>query len=264
MSRKTSTARREAFFRALAETGNQTLAAERAKVSSSWVTLHRASDPEFRARIETARAEAKQRIVQARIEGGGMAPQTGWGALDGEELVVRGSNGRRTQIARARLKQWSPRTEARFLQVLAATCNVKAACAAVGLTAVSAYAHAKRWQGFAERWRAAVEIGYIRIEARLLAQLDANPFSDGGVDAEAEMPAMTVAEALQLLNMHKHAVHGIGGRPGRRSWPPPSLEELGPGIMRKFERLHASIEAERLVDPETQRADARAWARRRS
>jgi hypothetical protein len=32
MSRKTSTARREAFFRALAETGNQTLAAERAKI----------------------------------------------------------------------------------------------------------------------------------------------------------------------------------------------------------------------------------------
>jgi hypothetical protein len=177
------------------------------------VTLHRAFDPEFRARIEAARAEAKQRIVQARTEGGGMAPPAGWGALDGEELVVRGSNGRRTQIARARLKQWSPRAEARFLGVLAATCNVKAACAAVGLTAVSAYAHAKRWQGFAERWRAAVEIGYIRIEAQLLAGLGANPFSGGEVDAEVAMPAMTVAEALQRTAT---ILRRIGIQPGLR------------------------------------------------
>lgn len=264
MSHKTSTARREAFFRALAETGNQTLAAERAKVSRSWVSLHRAGDPDFRARIEAARAEAKARIARAREAGGGVAPPAGWGSLDGEELVVRGGNGRRTQIARARLKQWSPRVEARFLSVLAATCNVKAACAAVELTAASAYAHARRWQGFAERWRAAVEIGYLRIEAGLLAQMDANPFSGREIDAEMAMPRMTVAEALQLLHMHKREVRGVGGRPGVRWRPPPTLEELAPGILRKFERLMAATEAEGLVDPETRAADAREWARRRS
>lgn len=258
MSHKTSTARREAFFRALAETGNQTLAAERAKVSRSWVTLHRAADPDFRARIEAARAEAKGRIAQAKA----VAPPVGWGSLDGAELVVRGSNGRRTQIARARLKQWSPRVEARFLSVLAATCNVKAACAAVELTAASAYAHARRWPGFAERWRAAVEIGYLRIEAGLLAQLDANPFSDRDVDAEAAMPRMTVAEALQLLHMHKREVRGVGGRPGR--WRPrPTLDEVRPGILRKVERIKAAAKAEALIDPETRAADAREWARRR-
>lgn len=36
MSARTSAARRRAFFVALAATGNQTLAAERAKVSRSW------------------------------------------------------------------------------------------------------------------------------------------------------------------------------------------------------------------------------------
>ncbi|MCW3847026.1 hypothetical protein OF829_07220 [Sphingomonas sp. LB-2] len=262
MSRKFSTARREAFFRALAETGNQTLAAERAKVSRSWVTLHRAADPEFRARIAAARAEAKARIARAKAEGGGVAPPSGWGSLDGAELVVRGGNGRWTQIARARLKQWSPRVEARFLGVLAATCNVKAACTAVGLTAASAYAHAKRWQGFAERWREAVEIGYLRIEAGLLAQADGNPFSDREVDPEVAMPPMTVAQALQLLHMHKREVRGIGGRPGV-SGPPPSFEAVKPGILRKLERFQASIEARGLVDPETQAADAREWARRR-
>ena len=72
------------------------------------------------------------------------------------------------QIARARLKQWTPRIEDRFLAVLAATCNVKAACAEVGMTAASAYAHRKRWPAFAGRWDEAVEEGYARLEFALV------------------------------------------------------------------------------------------------
>lgn len=259
MSRKTSIARREAFFRALAETGNRTLAAERAKVSQSWVTLHRANDPAFRARIAAAVAEARARLAGAA----GTAPASGWGSLDGEELVVRAGNGRRTQIARARVKQWTPRVEARFLSVLAATCNVKAACAEVGLTAASAYGHAKRWQGFAERWREAVETGYLRIEAALLAKANCNPFSEEGFDSEVAMPAVTVTQALQLLHMHKRAVRGIGDRPGVRWRRPPTLEERAPHILRKWEPLMRGLEAKGVLDAKTQVADAREWAKRR-
>jgi hypothetical protein len=56
------------------------------------------------------------------------------------------------QIARARLHQWDARVEDRFIETLAATCNVKAACAAVGMTQTSAYEHRKRWRAFAARW----------------------------------------------------------------------------------------------------------------
>jgi hypothetical protein len=41
MVAKTSPARRAAFLRALAASGKRALAAERAKVSRSWVMLHR-------------------------------------------------------------------------------------------------------------------------------------------------------------------------------------------------------------------------------
>lgn len=51
-------ARREAFLAALRETGNRTIAAERAKVSQSWVGLHRASDPAFRRACEKAVRQA--------------------------------------------------------------------------------------------------------------------------------------------------------------------------------------------------------------
>ena len=47
MSKKITATRCAAFLKALAETGNQTLAAERAKVSRSWVVLHRGRDAAF-------------------------------------------------------------------------------------------------------------------------------------------------------------------------------------------------------------------------
>ena len=58
------------------------------------------------------------------MRGTGGAPPAGAGQ----------ARGRRVQIARARVKQWTPRVEDRFLATLAATCNVKAACAEVRMT----------------------------------------------------------------------------------------------------------------------------------
>src|SRR3546814_3012951 len=65
MSVKFSEARRRAFLKALQETGNQTLAAKQAKVSGSWVQLHRSTDPEFKRQVEEAVAEAKARRYTA-------------------------------------------------------------------------------------------------------------------------------------------------------------------------------------------------------
>lgn len=102
MTRKFGEARRRAFLAALEATGNQTLAAERAKVSRSWVQLHRAGDPAFRRAIDDAVAAAKARLVlrQAQDERRGCKPPTGWGYLDGEELVVKGTGGPAPEGAR--------------------------------------------------------------------------------------------------------------------------------------------------------------------
>ena len=272
MTAKYGEARRRAFLSALRATGNQTLAAERAKVSRSWVTLHRASDPAFREAIDDAVAEARERLCGH----GARKPPTGWGYLDGEELVVKGIGGatmpgerpeglgvRRVQIARARLRQWSPRVEMRFLAALAATCNVKAACAAVGMTAASAYGHRKRWMGFAARWDAAIEDGFMRLDAGLLEH-GGNVFS-GEQPEESDVAAafraagpMSFAQALQLLHMHKHRVHGLGKAPGKSWTPPASLDDpaIRESIIRKLEVL---VNA----DPEQLGRDQREWARRR-
>jgi hypothetical protein len=240
MTAKFTAARREAFFRALARTGNQTLAAEQAKVSQSWVTLHRSTDPEFRRRIDEAIAAAK-----ARLDGASERRPADKRLLwqDGDELVVRGSNGRRTQIARSRLKQWSPRVETRFLAALASTCNVKAACAEVGMTAASAYGHRKRWPAFERRWAEALENGYVRLEYAVVANA-ANLHSREEFPLDHPLPDMTTAQAIHLLHMHKHGVLGIGGRPGRLGRPP-DMDEIRKSIMRKIDAIATHDEREK-------------------
>ncbi len=230
------------------------MAAERARVSRSWVTLHRASDPAFRARIAAAVAEARERL---RARADGMAPPGGWGSLDGEELAVRGTNGRRTQIARARLNQFTPRSEDRFLGALAATCNVKAACAEVGLSPAAAYNHRKRWPAFAERWDAAIAAGSARIEFGLV-EAACNLFSRTDKPASDTVRAMTADQAIHVLHMHQHRVHGIGKRPGLMPRPR-TLDELRERIWRKVEAIRRG---ERIPDAEMARVRAD-WAARR-
>jgi hypothetical protein len=284
MSAKITATRQAAFLKAVAETGNQTLAAERAKVSRSWVLLHRKRDAGFDAAVREAVVKARETLSERpstlRLRSGepalgtsgggrggtsGTTPPSGWGHLDGVELVVRGTGGspgargaKRVQIARARLHQWDARVEDRFLATLAATCNVKAACAAAGMTAASAYNHRKRWRGFARRWDEAEEEGALRIEGALL-EIGANLFSEPDVPAEVPIVGMTADHAIHLLHMHKHKLHGLGRAPGKGWRPPKSFEEVRPGIARKVE----AIIRMRGLSEEAKARDREEFARRR-
>jgi len=231
MYRKMSAARRAAFLRALEATGNQTLAAERARVSRSWVVKARSEDPEFDAAVRAAVAAAAAALTRAAAGGGESAPPRGWGYLDGEELVVRGTGGsalpgaarhesgerRRVQVARASARDWTSRAEARFLEVLGATCNVRAACAAVGLGPASAYAHRRRWPVFARRWDETVEVASDRLEWALLER-GCNPFS-GEEAAPPDNPIreMSASDAIHLLGMQRRRAAGHGPGSGRCS-----------------------------------------------
>ena len=228
MSAKTSERRRAAFLAAVAATGNQALAAERAKVSRSWVTMHRAADPAFAAAIEEARLAARARLAQVS----GVGPDGAWRAQAGEELAVRGSNGRWIQVARARPRQWTPRVEARFLAALATCCNIKRACGEAGMSPQSAYAHRKRWSAFERAWDEAIEDGYERLASAAVAVAGAM-LGDPDMVPEAEMGPVTVNEAIRLLGLHKRRAIGVGRAPGRTARRK-TFEELAPSIMAKL------------------------------
>jgi hypothetical protein len=233
MTRKTSPSRRAAFLAALAASGNQTIAAERAKVSRSWVVQHRARDPAFDAAVREAVRQARDRLLDHPQQ----APALGWGAQAGEELVVKGTGGsgggKRVQVARARLRQWTPRTEIRFLAALGHGANVKAACAVVGLTQASAYNHRNRWPDFARRWDEVLEEAMMKLEWALLFR-GGNPLSLPNAPIVPTIRDMTASEAIYLLEMHQRRQRGEPRQWGR---PPRELtmEEVRPVIMRRIE-----------------------------
>jgi hypothetical protein len=223
--------RKRAVVAALRRWGNITLAAERAKVSRSWVERHRALDPVFDAECREAVAEALRTLAKA----GGTRPARGWERADGTEVVIRGAPGRRTQVRRARLHGWSPSVERRFLETLAATCNVTAACEAVGLTQASAYYHRRQWPDFLRAWDQAVETGYLKIEGALIEAACAG-MEGLDFDPSAPIPRMNVEQAMHLLHMHKNAVRGLGKAPGRVRRPR-SLDEVRASLAAKLDAI---------------------------
>jgi uncharacterized membrane protein YgdD (TMEM256/DUF423 family) len=71
------------------------------------------------------------------------------------------------QVARARLHQWTPRVEARFLALLEQSCNVRLALRAVGLSAQSLHEHRKRWPAFDAACEEALARGYWNLDTGL-------------------------------------------------------------------------------------------------
>lgn len=199
--------RKRAVLAGLKRWGNVTLAAERAKVSRSWVERHRKLDPAFDAACRDAIASALNELADRPST----RPARGWERLDGVEVVIRGAPGRRTQVRRARLHGWSPSVERRFLETLAATCNVKASCEAIGLTQGSAYYHKRQWEDFRRGWEDALAIGFDRIEAALMEACDTE-----GVDfaVDTPIPPMEAFDAMQLLRLHRYEVRSVGKRSG--------------------------------------------------
>lgn len=227
MAKRVSEARRRVFFEALAATGNMTVAAGRARVSRTWAKDHRRDDPAFRAAVDAALATARAQLAPVTS----VRPASRWRNQDGEALLIRGSGGRWQQIARARATQWTPRVEADFLRVLATSCNVSAACRAVGRSASSAYAHRNRWQSFAERWDAAIEQGYDRLSMALTAAAGAM-LGDADFVPEPGLTGMTVDAALQLMRLHHARITGEGRRPGRQRQPMP-IEAIHAAVLRR-------------------------------
>lgn len=184
--RKISISQSAAYLRALGETNNATLAAERAGVSRAWAYKLRERDPLFAARRREMEAIARERLkalrdaastssaapqderddfaayplasppLPAQPPAESPSPAMGRGEDGGGELVVQLGLGKRVQVRRARAGRWTPRLERRFIAALAATHDVPLAASSVGMTAPSAYRHRQLWPAFAERWQWAV------------------------------------------------------------------------------------------------------------
>ncbi len=142
------------------------------------------------------------------------------------------------------VKRWSPAAEMRFLDALAATSCVKFATAEAGFSKVTVYNRRRTDPGFAASWQAALEQGYARIEM-LLVQRAAEVLEGFAPDPDAPFPAMTVADAIRIVQLHRGAAkEGVRTRRWRRR--PRSLDEVRASILRKLDAIEAARRAGKL------------------
>jgi len=138
------------YLKALAETGNASLAAAYAGVSRDWAYKRRKADAGF---------DALCREILARFRETPPHPSTAHAAGPSLSREGRGAK-RRTRVNRDRAGGWSRDKEARFIARLTETCSVWLAAAEVGLSTVSAYRRRQVRARFAAEWDEALLSGW--------------------------------------------------------------------------------------------------------
>ncbi len=142
-------------------------------------------------------------------------------ATDGGTAVRKGGKNRNIQTVEAKSRYWTDEVEDRFFSELAATCNVKASAAAVSFTPSTVYAHRKQRPEFAERWQAALDHGYARLEMELLSAANDSVAGEPWTD-ERPIPPLTVDQVLKVLKLHQATVRlGFPARRGNIGLPLP-------------------------------------------
>ncbi len=140
-----------------------------------------------------------------------------------------------------------------FLEALAESCNVRTSAAAAGLAASAAYKRRGRDPAFAEAWQVALESGYARLEMALVERAiqTIEAAHDDNPDAMPVVGAMTVAQAIDLMNKHRASIEG--GRAKRvrlNRHTRPSAEETDAEILRRIAIIEQQREHEAGKDDE--------------
>ncbi|MGL3823363.1 hypothetical protein [Sphingopyxis sp. R3-92] len=170
-----------------------------------------------------------------------------------DDPVIQGGCGRTVMARQPQDKNVTDEQRQLFLDALAGSCNVRQAAVEAGFAPSTAYKIRQRDTGFAAAWQAAIETGYVRLETALVerAILTIETSRDDAPDASPVVGAMTVAQAIDLMNKHRASIEG--GRAKRvrlNARQRPTAEETDAEILRRI----AVIERQR-VKPAAQEGD---------
>ena len=124
--------------------------------------------------------------------------------------TVRQEDVRRVQVRARRKDAWTKAQRTKFLTVLAETCNGTAAARAVGKTEDSARSLRRRDGAFLLLWEEALQAGYDRLEAALLARALGQGPNKGDNPSMEEVLGATKPEAhdfdpalaIKVLQLH--------------------------------------------------------------
>ncbi len=166
------------------------------------------------------------------------------GAGDEDEEITAFQSGP-AQRRRAKPVSWTAARRKAFLTELAHSCNVTRAHRAAEMCNGSAYSVRQRDAEFARQWQAALEIGYERLDMAL-ARRALEVLGELELDEREEpVEKMTVAQAIEVMNMHRRSVQQGRGHQ-RRLRHVATQEETDAVLLRRIamvERQRARREA---------------------
>ncbi|MDE0933803.1 MAG: hypothetical protein OSA47_09385 [Novosphingopyxis baekryungensis] len=157
-----------------------------------------------------------------------------------EGYEIKTGNGNFPQMMPIKRNGWSKKRIDMFLSVLANSCNVQIAAASAGVDRAAAYRRRARDPAFAAGWDAALQVGFDRLEQALLRR--ALEVADGFAvaDEPAQLPPMTIAQAMDFLSRHRREVRGDGavgrGSGGRR----PTAAETDAALAKRLDAYDRS------------------------
>jgi hypothetical protein len=134
---------------------------------------------------------------------------------------------------------WSKTMRAKFLDHLAATCNVSASAARINRSPDSARDLRRRDGEFARLWGEAIAAGRERLEEELVAcALGQMPTGDNPSNERQEPPAIRFDPelALQVLKLQSG-----GHQARRRAGPPPAQDDIDIALIERLEALAGTM-----------------------
>lgn len=177
---------------------------------------------------------------------GGGADASAPDASPREGRIVAG-NGRTLQRQQSRGWKFDAVARQRFLDTLAATCNVCESARTAGVALTTAYRARQRDARFAKAWQRALEIGYERLEIAtlgyLLDRMDGEAIDPEAAPADAadltkKMRAQNVSAAeMQLVMAMLARRHGAIDRAPHRGGRIATAEETDALIAKKLDAL---------------------------
>ena len=249
---------RALFLEVLSRTGNRRAAAEAIGVEPRLMDQRREADAELDRDWAVAVEEADRDLagVQGAFEGV---------RAQGLDAIRRGRNGRLQMVAAGEAR-WTAEIEARFLDLLRATGNVRASAQAVGSCESTVWTRRRQWLAFAEAMENVLEEAELSLEYRiacmggdLLAQDEGEEtrpstlrpgsgqasLGTNGERGAASGPQPVPFDpdfALRFLKWREEKRRG-GGRRTRRAREP-TIEEVDEEIVRRVAAIKRHRERE--------------------
>ena len=184
---------------------------------------------------------------EARADGARQPPPSPSPSKLDEDMRVRPAKNRLLQVnAKPRRKLFDKARKEVFLEWFAATCNVTLSAAKADVCAETVFRHLQTDEDFNEAFQKALQLGYLRLEARTLQEAHAPAYEVRRLDDEAVEEHFDPELALRLLAQHRRNLPGLRERKRVGAAPRPvSNKEIAEALAKRLKGFALRVDRQK-------------------